>query len=436
MGIYGRFEPENERLGAHSDRKFTVRRTRADCAQRQSGGTRVIGAKEKPTLDDGVATGRRILFVQFTDPAAYPPLEHASGIFADRGWNIVFLGAEAFGVQQLRLPNHRRVQVKKLAAAKTRIGQRLQYFTFFFWTLYWTWAWKPDWIYGSDPFSLPILWAVRKLTKARVVYHEHDSPNFDKARSWFMRAVIACRERLGSEVELCVIPQHERLLEFLKATRRDRPTLCVWNCPRISEVQDIPSSSGPELVLYYHGSINSCRVPTQLIVAAARFKGAVRLQVAGYESAGNIGYIGKLMRLAAEKQAPGLIEFLGAIPFRKDLLRSASKAHIGVSFVPKAADDFNLRYMVGASNKPFDCMACGLPLLVSHLPDWISTFVEPGYARACDPDDPDSIEAELRWYLEHPDERREMGRRCREKIPRDWNYETLFAPVVTLVESA
>jgi glycosyltransferase involved in cell wall biosynthesis len=91
--------------------------------------------------------------------------------------------------------------------------------------------------------------------------------------------------------------------------------------------------------------------------------------------------------------------------------------------------------MVGASNKAFDYMACGLPLLVSDLPDWVSTFVEPGYGRACDPNDADSIEAELRWYLDHPDERREMGRRCREQIRKTWNYETTFAQVMATLEN-
>jgi glycosyltransferase involved in cell wall biosynthesis len=81
-------------------------------------------------------------------------------------------------------------------------------------------------------------------------------------------------------------------------------------------------------------------------------------------------------------------------------------------------------------------MACGLPLLVSDLPDWVSTFVEPGYARACDPNDVDSIEAELRWYLDHPDERREMGRRCREQIRKAWNYETTFASVIATLENS
>jgi glycosyltransferase involved in cell wall biosynthesis len=103
--------------------------------------------------------------------------------------------------------------------------------------------------------------------------------------------------------------------------------------------------------------------------------------------------------------------------------------------MPKHSDDINLRHMVGASNKAFDYMACGLPLLVSDLPEWVTTFVEPGYALASDPDDPDSIEVALRWFLDHPDERREMGRRCRAKIQQGWNYDTQFSNVLAAIEN-
>ena len=102
--------------------------------------------------------------------------------------------------------------------------------------------------------------------------------------------------------------------------------------------------------------------------------------------------------------------------------------------MPKRSNDVNMQHMVGASNKPFDYMACGLPLLVTDLPEWVQTFVKPGYACACNPDDPDSIEAALRWYLTHPNERREMGRRGREKVRQAWNYDTMFAPVLRKLE--
>ena len=85
--------------------------------------------------------------------------------------------------------------------------------------------------------------------------------------------------------------------------------------------------------------------------------------------------------------------------------------------------------MAGASNKPFDYLARGCALLISDLPDWREMYFEPGYARACDPDNPESIIAAVRWFLEHPEELRAMGEAGRRRILQDWNYETQFAPV-------
>jgi glycosyltransferase involved in cell wall biosynthesis len=371
----------------------------------------------------------RILYVQFTDPAEYPPLEHSSQIFAEKGWEVLLLGMES-GNTSFRLPAHAGIRVKRVKLAKGGWWQKLQYLFFFVWTLYWTWWWKPQWVYASDPLSCPVAWLVQKLTGARVVYHEHDSPVLDQAQSWFMKQVFAYRNRLGRDAEMSILPQRARMVRFLETTRRTGPTFCVWNCPAVGEVTDCNSAADGELIIHYHGSITNSRLPAGLIIAASRFKGAVRVQVTGYEAPGSTGYIRQLITLAARSGVTNLIEVLGTTALRSDLLRVASKAHVGLSLMPKWSADINMQHMVGASNKPFDCMACGLPLLVSDLPDWVSTFVEPGYARACDPDDADSIEAELRWYLDNPAERREMGRRCKEKIRRFWNYEAMFAGVL------
>jgi glycosyltransferase involved in cell wall biosynthesis len=257
--------------------------------------------------------------------------------------------------------------------------------------------------------------------------------------SWFMREVFAFRGRLARDAEVCILPEQGRLLQLLETTRRTKPVFCVWNCPRLRELADLDldqehGDQDQKLIIYYHGSITDSRLPTQLIVAASRLKGAVRMRVAGYETAESIGYIKKLIDLAAKNGAAEMIEPLGTIPLRRDLLRSASRAHVGLSFMPKKSEDINMQHMVGASNKPFDYMACGLPLLVTDLPEWVRTFVEPGYARACDPDNPHSIEAELRWYMEHSDERREMGRRGQNKVRQTWNYESMFSDVLAKIE--
>jgi glycosyltransferase involved in cell wall biosynthesis len=266
------------------------------------------------------------------------------------------------------------------------------------------------------------------------VYHEHDSPEPNPTP--FVKLALGYRKRLGRDAAVCVLPEHERLLLFLKTTRRTTPTFCVWNCPRLTEIPPLHSGPNTELVIYYHGSITSDRLPPHLIIAASRFSGAIRICIVGYEVQGYFGYVQKLMQLAAANGVQDLIEPLSFIS-RRDLLGAAArKGHVGLSLMPKKATNINLQHMVGASNKAFDYMACGIPLLVTDLPDWATTFVAPGYARACDPDDPDSIEAELRWYLEHPNERREMGRMCQEKIRDDWNYEKSFADVLAELENA
>jgi glycosyltransferase involved in cell wall biosynthesis len=375
----------------------------------------------------------RLLYVQFTDPAGYPPIEHSARLFAERGWEVLILGIGA--AHNLQLRQHPRIKMKTIRPAQRGWQKKIQYLFYMLSALYWTYRWRPSWIYASDPLACPIVWLTKKFTKVKVLYHEHDSPNLDQVESQFMRAVYAHRAKLGREAELCVLPQHARLREFLKTTRRTGSTFCVWNCPRLDEIPDVNADEDDPLIIYYHGSITSSRLPAQAIIAASRFKGAVRIEVAGYEVLGSIGYIQELAKLAAGTGVAGLFQPLGSIA-RRDLLRTASRAHVGLAFVPKVSDDINLRLMVGASNKAFDYMACCLPLLVSDLPDWVSTFVEPGYGRACDPNDVDSIEAELRWYLDHPDERRAMGRRCREQIRKAWNYETTFANVIATLENS
>ena len=377
---------------------------------------------------------RRILYVQFTDPAAYPPIEHSSILLANRGWEVLILGVGATRSPIIQQSGHGRLHVRSVRLVAPGWGQKLQYIFFYFWTLYWVWRWKPQWIYASDPLVCPLVYWIRKLISVNIVYHEHDSPDLNIAQTWFMKQVFNYRKKIANYSELCVLPQQARLLKFIETTGRARPTFCVWNCPRLEEIQDINASEAHGLIIYYHGNISSALLPENLIVAASRFKGSIRVQAAGYEAPGSPGHLQRLTTLATNHGMINGLEYLGAMP-RSELFFCASKADIGICLMPKYSDNFNLSHMAGASNKVFDYMACGLPVLVSDLPEWVSTFVKPGYGRACNPHDPNSIEAQLRWFLDHPEERREMGRRGQEKIRKAWNYESVFSGVLGELKS-
>jgi hypothetical protein len=91
--------------------------------------------------------------------------------------------------------------------------------------------------------------------------------------------------------------------------------------------------------------------------------------------------------------------------------------------------------MVGASNKPFDYLACGLALLVPNAFEWQDFYIRPGYGLSCDPDSVESIIAAIGWFMDHRTETHAMGEAGRQRILNDWNYETQFAPIKDMLAS-
>src|SRR5271170_3323553 len=105
---------------------------------------------------------RRILYVLFTDPTAYPPIEHSTSLFAERGWDVTVLGTNMFAKDPFHFPLRPGIHVKKLRMGKPQ-GNKLKFVAFCIWVLYWALIWKPEWIYASDPLSSPVLWLIRKF---------------------------------------------------------------------------------------------------------------------------------------------------------------------------------------------------------------------------------------------------------------------------------
>lgn len=374
-------------------------------------------------------SGVRILYVQYTNPAGYPPLEHSSQILAESGFQVLFLGSAVVGAPAMSFPVHRRIQVRQLAPVGGGWRGKLHYLFFCAWVVRWLLMWRPTWIYASDLLACPPALLASWLLGTHVIYHEHDWPVESKSR--FGKLCFAARRTLARRADRCVLPNQERAALFIaQLCVPDRKVILVWNCPRKSEV------AGPrtallqgQLRIVYHGSIVPARVPLALIDALAVLPDGVRLQIVGYETAGHRGHLRALQSRATELGMADRLEYLPAVP-RHQVLTLGRSTDLGLALIAPEDHDLNLRTMGGASNKPFEYLACGLAVLVSDLPDLRRMYVEPGYGLACNPLNPDSIREALRWFLEHPVEMRRMGEVGRRRIVAEWNYETQFEPVL------
>jgi glycosyltransferase involved in cell wall biosynthesis len=397
---------------------------------------------ERPALYTGGAEGRglgrlssrggnrRVLFLQATNPGAYPPLIHASMLMAEAGWEVTFLSAP-IADNALALAPHPRVKIHAVRTRPSHVMSNVSYAHYAAAAARLALRLRPNVVYASDPLGAgPGLLAAR-LAGATLIYHEHDSPSpgtLHPGLAW-LRAAAARSARL------IVFPNEERARVAQSELRfADNRLHVVWNVPRRAEIISSHRESNTPLVLHYHGNISPQLVPIELRAALARMAGRVSLRIAGYEAPGARGYIRHLMRgdAGAPEHAP--IEYIGTVS-RAGLLKEAARAHIGLALMPGNSGDLNMRFMTGASNKPFDYMAAGLALLVSDLPDWKTMFVDSGFGLACDPTDADSLSAALGWFIDHPEGRRAMAARARNKIEAEWNYDTQFRAVLESLES-
>jgi len=379
----------------------------------------------------------RILYLQYTNPAHYPPLEHSSRILANAGWKVLFLGTGAYGGDTIRFPKHPNIRMEKLLFCNAGWQQKFHFLWFCLWVIGWVLYWCPNWIYASDHFSCPAGLLLSFFPKIKIIYHEHDSPKKINGISRWIQCILWTRKKLAQRAYLCILPNEKRLENFRLETKTSRPVFCVWNTPSQEEISsECLERRDNKLWVLYHGSIVPSRFPVTIIEAIATLPNRVNLRIIGYGTVGHQGYVNQLRQRATRLGINDRIEFLGTLATRRELLEWCQKCDVGLAFMPKVSEDFNEQTMAGASNKPFDYVASGLVVLVSDLPDWKKMYMESGYGLACDPDNPQSIAQSLQWFLEHPKEMREMGERGRQRILKEWNYEKQFAPVLKELNEA
>lgn len=373
---------------------------------------------------------KRILYIQYTNPAAYPPLQHSSRILAQAGYKTVFLGTHAEVEESLSFPFHPDIRVYQIPFCLPGWRQKVHYLQYGLWVLLWVLRWRPQWIYASDLLTCPIAYGLILIPGVKVIYHEHDSFHGASAGSLFIDLCLKARSKLAQRSVACILPNQARLNQFCTQNPSTNAPLCVWNCPALEEVPGPQPdySQHEDLWLLYHGSIVPGRLPLAVLDSLCLLPKSVKLRVIGYETRGYRGYIAEIMARASQLGLLERLEIREAMP-RQALLQWCAKSHIGLALMPLISDDMNMTSMIGASNKPFDYLACGLPLLVANLPDWQAMYVQPGYGLACNPEDPESIAAVVNWYLHHPTEMRAMGEQGRQRILNDWNYEAQFAVV-------
>jgi len=145
-----------------------------------------------------------------------------------------------------------------------------------------------------------------------------------------------------------------------------------------------------------------------------------------------IGEGGQRERLIQRSRSEGLTECTSWVPLvpKEELARLLPRMDVGLMIL-KNVPSF---YYGTSPNKFFDYIACGLPVL-NNYPGWLAEMIrEHGCGLAVPPDDPKAFADAVLWLRDHPDERREMGRRARRLAETQFSRAVLGRRFVELLE--
>lgn len=378
---------------------------------------------------------RRVLLIQYTNPGGYPPLHHIAGILRADGFELRFLGTGAYGTDSLGIPG---ADVRRMKFRKGGLLQKLHYLRFVMWCLLCCLIWRPRLVYASDPFSTPVGVLVHRLLRLQVIYHEHDSPTAwqrdDHQLTSWMRSVNGARLSLMGEALRIVVPSEGRANVLREQVADPSRIVTVWNVPSRNEVRSRRVERPSEFTLWYHGSLTNERVPVTILEAMAGLDVSIRLVVVGYETVGSVGFVHEFQQSANYLGVGDRVTIHPPMQ-RSQLLDESTRADAGLALILTEREDVNMDAMSGASNKPFDYLACGLAVVVNDSRDWKEMFVDPGFGVASDPASAEDLSKQFEWLARNRTRCEEMGASGRQRVLESWNYEHHFEPVRAIIGS-
>jgi glycosyltransferase involved in cell wall biosynthesis len=295
---------------------------------------------------------------------------------------------------------------------------------------------RPDVLHAHDSNALLPVWLAAWRLHRPFVYDAHElwlgRPPRERStlytllsRTWY-RAV----ERLAVPRAAAVLTVSAPIADALATRYHLRDVTLVENYPpaaeaaahEVAELRELPGGeaiSADAPVVLYIGGLMAGRGIEAVVDAVAQLP-QVELVLLG-----DGPLAGELQRRAASLGVEGRVHRLGPVPSAR-VIAYACSADIGVA--PVIPDSLNNRYSL--SNKLFQYMAAGLPVVASDLPQ-IRAVVEGADAGAVvDFGQPEAIASAIGALLQDRDEARAAGERGRTAIQRELNWERAGARLV------
>jgi glycosyltransferase involved in cell wall biosynthesis len=288
---------------------------------------------------------------------------------------------------------------------------------------------------GHDMHGLLPAFLLSRLHRRPLIYHCHELVTSDGLR-FGGRMIYLFQKLFAKFADVVIVPDGNRA-EIIRDTCRLRRTPNVVtnaplkaSVPSTSLLQQELRARGAEFgrVLLRQSSIG----PGHSIEATIRSIRLWRRPDWGFAviGPGNDEYLRGLYRFAAECKVGDRFVVLPAVDYDQILSFTVG---VDVGHALYDAVDANSRFSTTASNKLFEYMAAGIPVLVSDRPGLRDLVERHRCGVVADESSPESIAAAVNDLLGNPERARNMGESGRRAFEEEFCYERQFAPVLRVI---
>jgi len=275
---------------------------------------------------------------------------------------------------------------------------------------------KADVYHFHDPELIPIGIILKFLNK-KVIYDVHeDVPEQILTKDYWFKSLFV-RKLISKIVHLFEqfgVFMFDGIIaatpEIAKKFNQEK-TMTIKNLPIISlidKVQPIKIDKKKPIVIYV-GGLSKIRGIKEIIQAMEFVEGKAELWLLGkWESE-------KFKKECENLEGWKYTKYLGFVPYGKHY-SFIKTADIGIiNFYPLPNQENAL------PNKPFEYMACLLPMVMSNFPYWQEIFGE--CALFADPYNPKDIAEKVRYLLDHYEKLKILGNKGRQLIEEKYSWE-------------
>lgn len=239
---------------------------------------------------------------------------------------------------------------------------------------------RPQVVHSHDVNTLPTAWLVATLSRAKLVYDAHEISTSREGYASFRRLVGGVEKKLMPRANGTITTTEMRARFFARAYGVPRP-LVLQNRPRFNPPV-VTNRIRRELglvkswpIVLYQGGLQQGRGLERLIEVAAQVRDAYFVFIGGGRLTGT------LQNLVEKLEVSGRVFFIPTVPLDQ-LLSYTASADVGV----QPLENTCLNHFTTDSNKLFEYVAAGLPVVASNFPEIrkvvrqydLGLLVEPG----------------------------------------------------------